>query len=320
MSNFFSSDVFIESAGAAFYPRKTCRAEFVSVAGRQFKVLTVDGKPQTDLPFADFYEALASGAPHSRRLRHVGAYCHRSMGVDEWTQRSASKEVPSPWIDWRRFSAWEQFVEYARERSSRPFRRAQSKRNKLAKHLGGDVRFEFEVNDAELIERCFEWKSAQYLRTNLVDMFASEKVKNLFRGLHARNALTISAVFVGNQPVAVHLGTLWEERFYYWVPVYDSELGEFSPGSLLLEGMLEASYGRGHREFDFLIGGEQYKLGYATDVRLIGELGAPPLGHLWWRRVRRPLMAVVRRNARFYAILQRLKRKVTEVCLAWSRA
>jgi CelD/BcsL family acetyltransferase involved in cellulose biosynthesis len=41
--------------------------------------------------------------------------------------------------------------------------------------------------------------------------------------------------------------------------------------------MLEESHRLGHTQFDFSIGGEEYKWVYATHARLLGPLGRPPL-------------------------------------------
>src|SRR5207247_3960145 len=41
--------------------------------------------------------------------------------------------------------------------------------------------------------------------------------------------------------------------------------------------ILRESHVRGYAEFDFLIGGELYKWHYATQTRVIGPLGTPPL-------------------------------------------
>ena len=64
-----------------------------------------------------------------------------------------------------------------------------------------------------------------------------------------------------------------------WVFTYDHdpELRKYSLGHQLLRSMLEESYRRKHREFDFSIGGEDYKWVYSTHARLLGAIGCPPL-------------------------------------------
>ena len=41
--------------------------------------------------------------------------------------------------------------------------------------------------------------------------------------------------------------------------------------------MLEESHRRNHRQFDFSIGGEDYKWVYSTHARLLGPIGRAPL-------------------------------------------
>ena len=55
-------------------------------------------------------------------------------------------------------------------------------------------------------------------------------------------------------------------------------LARCSPGRQLLYGMLEESWRAGHREFDFSIGLEPYKLTFATHVRALGTAGRAPAG------------------------------------------
>jgi CelD/BcsL family acetyltransferase involved in cellulose biosynthesis len=81
----------------------------------------------------------------------------------------------------------------------------------------------------------------------------------------------------GGEVIAVHLGASHEGRTYWWIPSYGPEFAKFSPGRLMLESLLRASFERGDHEFDFLIGEEAYKWHYATHTRVIGAAGTPPL-------------------------------------------
>ena len=74
--------------------------------------------------------------------------------------------------------------------------------------------------------------------------------------------------------LAVSLGAVHRRRWTGWVCAFnpDDGLHKYSPGRQLLHQMLESSYRAGHREFDFSIGMDAYKLDFATHVRPI----APP--------------------------------------------
>lgn len=71
----------------------------------------------------------------------------------------------------------------------------------------------------------------------------------------------------------LHLGLIFQGRFYSWVAAYDSDYHCYGPGRQLLHYLLKESFERGHREFDFLRGNEAYKWKYATHTRLIAEMG-----------------------------------------------
>jgi CelD/BcsL family acetyltransferase involved in cellulose biosynthesis len=103
---------------------------------------------------------------------------------------------------------------------------------------------------------------------------------------------------------------LQEGRFYYWIPAYDPEFNVLSPGRLMLHFMLRECYDRGGREFDFLVGDEDYKWHYATHVRRVSPLGRPPLVLQVRRGAKRALRSVFALSPAGYALAQRLRRRL----------
>jgi hypothetical protein len=86
-------------------------------------------------------------------------------------------------------------------------------------------------------------------------------------------------------------------RLYFWVTTYDSARTQYAPGRLLLHFLLQESFVQQHAEFDFLLGGEDYKWNYATHVRLVADLGTRPLPEqvkYWLKRALQPFPGLTR--------------------------
>jgi len=307
MSNLFSSDAFLLAAAEVCHPGERADVVTVAVAGQRFRLLRTNGKIRTELPYYDFVEPESEPGEATHRLPFLPTVVVDNVPIEGWEAVAAARRLqPSPWIDWRKVSCWDEYVRQRRQLASRAFG-SEKKVRRLERGVG-PVRFEFAAADRSLIDRCAAWKSEQYRKTGVIDMFASGRVVRLFHNMFDAGALVVSALHAGDRPIAIHLGALQNEKFYAWVPAYDVEANAYSPGSLLLEWMLHESHQRGHREYDFLIGGEAYKFYYATDVRLIGSIGAPSVATRVWKRTRDRIVAGVRRQTGIYTALQRAKR------------
>ena len=314
MANVFSSSRFLAVAGETMWAGRPTGEVTVSVEGHSFRLLSVDGRPEPSIPFFDFLEPLGEPCRQSPALGYLPLVSLESVPVARWEAGAVDGTAwSSPWVDWGQFPRWEAFQAHVADRHRKPF----SSTRKLRK-LGrerGTVRFEPEASDASLLRLCMDWKSRQYRRTRVVDVFSSERIVSFFRRLLDERLLVVSALFAGGAPVAIHLGCRWEGRFYYWVPAYDESAASCSPGGLLVEALLEESHRRGDREFDFLIGDEDYKFHYATDVRIVRALGRAPLADRAWKRLRGAVMPLVRRFDAPYRGLQALKRRAHEIRL-----
>lgn len=96
--------------------------------------------------------------------------------------------------------------------------------------------------------------------------------------MRRRGLLRASTLRAGDRLLAIWLGAAYAGRWSGWVFAFnlDPALRKFSLGRQLLYPMLESSYRAGHREFDFSIGMERYKLDFATHVRPVALLGMAP--------------------------------------------
>lgn len=275
--NLFSSDVFLAALERASFAGRETSRRIVQVDGRPFRLLFVDGEPITRWPFLDFHEAWEGDGVPDATLPYLARASLTTMAPGAWTPRPEGSELhPSPTIRWASFPTHEAFVRHVGARNSNVYPDTRRKRRKLERELG-PVEFRLHDECPEVFEQCLRWKSRQYRETGLKDLFADGRNVRLFEELHAAGVAAFSSLRAGGVLLAAHLGAVVDARMYWWVPAYDPAYRRYSPGRILLHDMLEASHAAGHAEFDFLIGDEAYKFFYATDVRVVAPLGAPPL-------------------------------------------
>lgn len=294
--NMYSTDVFLRTLCEVYFADRRCETALFAVDGRTYRLLMVDGAPITRFPFVDFLEPIGAAPGSARALGYLPSVARETLSSDDWLARPAVEGVlPSPFIEWARFACWDDFVSSVSARRGNLFPDSRRRRNKLAKALG-QVEFRPHDQRPETLALGIQWKSAQYAASGYVDLFADAKNRRLFTELQARDVVRVSSLSAGGAVIAVHLGALHDGRFYWWIPSYGPEFGRFSPGRLMLESLLRASFERGDHEFDFLIGEEAYKWHYATHARVIGSAGSPPLSlrleRALKRRAKRALRSV----------------------------
>jgi hypothetical protein len=308
--NFFSSDEYLLPFAETFFPGRAHRIGPWRAQGKVFRLVDVDGHgPVTSWEFLDFFQPVeddpAKAAGTVRWLPRVALETRDVVAAlpDDAPAPTDFTFQPAPYVDWSRFSGWEAFQDHFATRRSSLLRDSKQKRRNLEKAFG-PVRFEWDDRRGEVFDQALAWKSAQYVRSNLPDLFARPGNAALFRRLWAQGTLIVSSLSAGERLLAVHFGAQWRRRFFSWVAAYDPEHFRYSPGRLLLEGMLRESQGLGHAEFDFLIGSESYKYHYATHERVIGPLGSAPLR----QRLRKAARGAVRRALGLYPpLLERLR-------------
>lgn len=274
--NIFSSDVFLRTLGEVFFEDRRYAPAFYRVDGRVYRLLQVDGAPVTRWPFVDFFEPVPAFEGRARSLGYLPRVARETVSAEAWLARPRPPGLePSPFIVWNRFDRWESFVAHVSARCGNLFPDSRRRRNKLRKALG-EVELRLDDRRPAALELGMKWKSAQYLASGYEDLFRDARNRRLFVELQARGLGLVSSLSAGDQIIAVHLGASHGGRLYWWIPSYAPELARFSPGRLLLESLIQASFERGDEGFDFLIGDEAYKWHYATHTRVIGDAGSPP--------------------------------------------
>jgi hypothetical protein len=294
--NFFSSDAFLFSVAKVGFPGRPHGLEVVEVDGSRFRLLKVANQYVVRWPFLDFFEPLPEPGDAHSSLSYLPVVSRRVLRAEEWKPEMATEEVqPAPFVDWSCFSSWEEFQKRLRERPGyRPYspQDTQRRRRKVEREIGS-LRFTLHDSSPSVFERCLRWKSGQYVATGLKDLFAERRNVELFRELHSRDLLTVSTLHAGDRLGAVHIGVVFDKRFYSWVPAYDPDLQQYAVGRLLLEELLAYSHRSGHAQFDFIVGGESYKFCYATHVRVVEPAGKPPVTLVAARAAKRRVKSVL---------------------------
>jgi hypothetical protein len=287
--NFYSSDEYLDALATVWFPGRRCEIGLFTAEGRHFRLLWcerlgpfVTFGPRADAcNFLDFVEPAASAPGPGATVRPVRWIPRVALGTREVTSVSpeplADGCSPSPYVDWLRFPSWSAFEAHVASRRETLARDSARRRRRLVERFG-PLRLRWHDERPMAFETALAWKSAQYARSGIPDCFSIPQNVAMFRELCRRGLVIVSSLSAGERLVAVHLGAFWRGRFSYWVPTYDREVKDLSPGRLLLDDLLRESHGRGHAEFDFLLGGEPYKYFYATHERVVGPLGKAPLG------------------------------------------
>jgi len=78
-----------------------------------------------------------------------------------------------------------------------------------------------------------------------------------------------SSLDVASRPVAWHLGFIYKERFYYYMPVGKHEFTQYSPAKVHLYHLVRWTIENHYAVFDHLRGDENYKAGWSNDQQYV---------------------------------------------------
>ena len=169
------------------------------------------------------------------------------------------------------------YAAYAKERKqagSDTVARTGQKLRKLAREIG-PLTFMADTQDEAAYTHLLAWKSAQYLRTGLADVFAYPWTGALLQCLREHNGKEFSAPFsvlrAGDRVVAAALSLRSRGVLHCWFNAYDPELAVYSPGVLFLLQLAEQAQTLGIHTIDLGRGDERYKLSLANRCREVSE-------------------------------------------------
>lgn len=164
------------------------------------------------------------------------------------------------------------YVERVEARSKSLLATAERKARKLAREVG-DVRFVLHEQDHDLLELLMSWKVRQFQETGARDVVNWRGNRAMLHQLLDEKdptcAGTLSVVYAGDRPAAIHFGLRSKREMAYWFPGYDPALGAYSPGNLLLLRMAEALGHEGVERIHLGKASESYKERFKTSDDLV---------------------------------------------------
>jgi CelD/BcsL family acetyltransferase involved in cellulose biosynthesis len=78
--------------------------------------------------------------------------------------------------------------------------------------------------------------------------------------------IILSSLEQGDTLLAAHFGFVDADKFYYYVPTYNSDFAQYGVGQYLLWRLIDRAKEESKREFDFLRGAESYKYNWMNEV------------------------------------------------------
>ena len=148
------------------------------------------------------------------------------------------------------------------------------KTRKLGREVG-ELRFEFDTRDPEVLTALREWKAAQRERTHTIDpleeSWASDAIERFLETRTSEFAGVLSALYAGDTLIAAHLGLRTQSTLHIWFPAYDPKWESYSPGMVFFLELLRAAAEDGITRIDFGKGDARYKSSLQTGVAWVSE-------------------------------------------------
>ena len=225
-------------------------------------------------------------------------------GLDRYARGSAT----SPLVDLS-----DGFDDYVAHQGTQTdfFRRTFAKQRRLERAVG-PVRFEARTTSHDVLDQLRTWKSAQYIASGFYDLLAEPWVIGLtdavataeapgFRGM-------LSALYVGDELIAAHLGMASSSVWHYWLPSYSLDYSRYSPGTILLASMIRHAPTIGLHELDLGTGEDPYKDRVANDaVELVSGSAEPTVAHRTVGRIADRTIEALRRSQSVRGVVRRAR-------------
>lgn len=135
----------------------------------------------------------------------------------------------------------------------------------------GPLRMVWSSDDDHVLAALLEWKARQRVRTrtpNVLDLaWARGLIERLRRARGDGFGGVLSALYAGDTLVAAHFGIRTRRVLHYWIPAFNVEVSQYSPGLLALLALAREAVERGIVRIDLGVGDERYKARAASGAR-----------------------------------------------------
>lgn len=277
--NFYASQDYLDTVAAVYFRDRRTDIEDVRIGSEVLRLLVLDGKHIiTKHQFLDYHEPLLPSEVHNcaREIRYVPSVARRVIEKADWGSNVYPEFDLAPYVDWSRFPRYDDYKSHLLEHHKGLIRdRARRRRSLVAAH--GELVFCMDDRQDDVFSFAQRWKGSQLRESGLMDYFSADETTQFLYALSRKGTLVSSTLRISGRLLSVWIGFVYRGSWSGWIFTYDPHFRQYSVGHQLLDFMLEASHGLGHREFDFSVGSEDYKMVYATHGRLLSSIGRPPL-------------------------------------------
>ena len=177
---------------------------------------------------------------------------------------------------------WERYCDWLQGTGTQVLKKQEYYRRRLEREFG-TVSISHESGDAATLDALFRWKSEQYIRSGLVDVFGFPWTRGLLKALMARRGRDFRGVMselrAGGRLIAAHFGISTQNTWHWWFPAYDISFAKYSPGIVLLIDAIRAACEKGIGVIDLGRGEAEYKARLSNDAIAIcqGEVCVPSI-------------------------------------------
>lgn len=185
----------------------------------------------------------------------------------------------SPYLDLSR--GFDEYQTERRHAGTEETRQVLRKARRIEREVG-PLRLEYQTENELAWTRLKEWKGQQYRDSGLCNILTIEWVDTTLQGIRRLQSSgfsgVLSALYAGDELIAVHLGMRSKRVLHWWFPTYNREHARHSPGALLLLKCAQACQTLGIQRLDLGKGPEQYKRGWASGATQVAEGCVEPQG------------------------------------------
>jgi CelD/BcsL family acetyltransferase involved in cellulose biosynthesis len=186
--------------------------------------------------------------------------------------------VPAPHLDTAQ--GFELYKARIQQGGSRCIANIEAAERRLSRKAG-PVRVEHDTHDEQVFNTLLKWKSEQFRRTGVGDIFTKRWVCDMVRELFRLNdpdcTGVLSGLWAGDRLVAAHFGIRSSAVLNYWLPAYSQDFASYSPGLILLLHLVSNAAQSGIRKIELGKGEAWYKTRLATGSTILAEGEVAPV-------------------------------------------
>lgn len=184
---------------------------------------------------------------------------------------------------------------YAQERcqSGSSFISQAMRKSRKINREQGPLRLDLHTTSSCVFASLLTWKQQQLNRSHYLDVFRSKWIISLLESLRTLNtkefSAMLSALYAGDTLIAVHLGLHSYDILSSWIPTFNPQYREYSPGMILHIMLAEKVAEMGIKRIELGRGLNQLKRGLMSGANpvAIGSVDLRPLNRIksagWFR-------------------------------------